>query len=196
MASFTFSCKVKDLGKFEARLGRLFRPTVQEALRRSAQRTVRLLRQMTSEKQIRDMGRFRRGWHWERINWDRVRIKNRAKHWVFVEKGRRRNRRMPPAKPIVAWARRRGILRQGQIINFNTASGRASVRQTATQRRRDEAAVYPIRRAIGKRGIKGRPVILSEEFRARGPAIFRLELRRSLDRALRKAAKAGGGGVP
>lgn len=81
---------------------------------------------------IKDLGTFQTGWRY-RAAFNRLYLENVAAHAEYVERGRLPGGRMPPVSIISAWAVRHGM---------------------------PARAGWPIARAIARRGIKPRPVLL------------------------------------
>lgn len=82
-------------------------------------------------------------------------VANKARHAIFVEKGRRPGR-MPPVEAIREW-----LYATGTLSRPSASYGSARQRSRARIRRRMHINIMalPIARAIGKRGIKARPVL-------------------------------------
>lgn len=113
-------------------------------LRKAGPRVVALLQRRTdmappaSENGSRGAvhtGHYRRSWSARPVPRG-LGIFNDAPYSDVIERGRRRNRAMPPKEVIVRWAQRKLKLTE----------------------REAEAASFPIRRAIAKRGLRGRRV--------------------------------------
>lgn len=75
---------------------------------------------------------------------DMVLKMNIPKYGIFVDEGRRAGAKMPPIKPIMEWAKSKGLPR------FRSKSGRFL---------KNETRAFLIARAIGRDGIKPRPFI-------------------------------------
>lgn len=78
-------------------------------------------------------GAYERGWTYRRSSKGAT-VFNKMPYASFVERGRRRNSRMPPVSAILAWLRAKGL---GE----------------------DRGRAYLIARAIARRGIRARPVL-------------------------------------
>lgn len=157
--------KIKDFGKHQAALGQRFKKVVREAMQATGKEAVAFLQSRSRKKNIMDRGKFIDGWRAKQKAFDEVRVYNAAKHAIFVEKGRGRNKRMPPHRPIANWLRRRGVA---------VPSGK-----------RGQALTYPVRRAIGKKGIRARPILTSRI----NQLILRRKFRSNVQKALRKSVK-------
>lgn len=121
------------MGAFEARMVREFPALVRSYMERAGRDGCRLLQFMSYR--IHDLGSFRVGWRYSVYSTrmgSALDFYNKEYHAVFVLKGRRAGARMPPHQPIFDWVMRH--------IG-------------------DERAVFPIRRAIARRGIAARPVL-------------------------------------
>lgn len=110
-------------------------------------------------------------------------VYNDSPHAIFVELGRRRDRRPPPIGVIARWLIQKRIVRLPKVKSSLTPSGQAR----AAKRRRSRLAAarsmaYVIARAIGKRGITGRHIL-------RGVVIdMRHELQANVNTELARAA--------
>jgi hypothetical protein len=98
-------------------------------------RGVELLAEETRRQGIHDRGTFKRGWRAKRVGM-RVEFYNAAKHARWVLEGRSPGARPPPSDVIAAWLRRRGY-----------------------SRKEASRMAFVVARAIGRRGIKPRPVL-------------------------------------
>jgi hypothetical protein len=83
-------------------------------------------------KGVKFRGDYQHGWYGQ-VDGNTLTVANKAPHMVFVERGRRPNKRQPPTSAIEPWCLAKGMKKD---------------------------AVFPIARAIGKRGIKPRPLFL------------------------------------
>lgn len=129
-----FNIAPKDLGRYEKALGRaLAKGKILGVMKKAANKVVAKLR--TNTKSVWYRGEYAMGWYAEPTS-DGLKVGNIAPHWWLVEFGRRPGKRMPPHKPIEAWATHHGISRR---------------------------AVYPIRRLIARRGIAARKYIALTE---------------------------------
>lgn len=84
-----------------------------------------------------------------------------------IERGRRRNRAMPPVGAIKAWSKRRLGLSEKEA----------------------ETAKFAIAKAIAKRGLQGRRVLTSKNTTSEVTRVVMLEVRASVKAALAAAAK-------
>lgn len=172
--NLSFTVSPRNFGKYEARLGRKVKPMVLRITRQWGRDTVRELRTDTARRNVVHKRRFLRGWVAKRVNWHRMRVYNRAKHAIYIEAGRRKGAKMPPARVIVRWAREKGILAK-------MARGRT------LSRKQETALVYPIRRAIAKRGIPAKKFVTSLRFRMRQQKKLERMVRSEFEKALRGA---------
>ena len=109
-----------------------------------------------------DTGKYRRSWRVTNIA-NGCKLYNSSPYADVVERGRRRGRKMPPRRVIEAWAQRKLGLSSAQA----------------------KQAAYPIARAIGRRGLKGRHVEQSAR-----PQVMRIvmrEVKLEIAKAMRKA---------
>lgn len=107
-------------------------------------------------------GEFNRAWKAEGTDYG-ARVYNDRPYAGVIEGGRRPGSRFPPMKLVARWAQRRLGLSEKEAAR----------------------AAYPIAKAIAKRGLKGRKVMLNSL-----PQIykdFRVELEKELDREMLKA---------
>ena len=143
------------LGQFERKMGKRIVPAIRRADRRAAPQIVGLLKKLSLP--IKDRGKYQRSWFRKYRKPYGVTVGNRSKHATFVERGRRPGR-MPPVGVIRGWLKRRG---------------------------RPQRLAWPIARAIGRRGIKARPVMYSEKFRRGAAKIYLDYLEREMRWVLR-----------
>jgi hypothetical protein len=143
--------QVRDWVEYHRRLGGAkMRAAVRKGMARAGKEAVRELQRRTAEIPIWDLGRMHAGWKAQQKNWNTVLVYNRARHTVFVERGRRPGARPPPVDAILPWVRRH-IQLDGQ-----TRSRRGSDPY--------RAVAFLIARAIGRRGIAPRPVLTDQDF--------------------------------
>lgn len=155
-----------DLGKWADRLGRSLRPTVRRGLRAAGAAAIPILQAATSKYPIHATGKFARGWRAEVEAWDRLLLRNAAPYSLYVEMGRRAGARMPPVAALMPWVR---------LV-------------LAVPERRVRLVAFLVARAISRRGIPARPVLLSAQTQKRLAAAMKTEL----VAALREAAKGAG----
>lgn len=106
-----------------------------------------------------DTGAYFRGWKVTHLP-NGARVYNATAYADIIERGRRRGRRPPPSKAIELWARRRLGLSAKEA----------------------KAAAFPIARAIGRRGLKGRRVLASAKLPMM--KVVMAEVRREVRKAL------------
>jgi hypothetical protein len=144
------------LGKLEQGIARQMRATrIAKQLRGAGREITQYLRSRSTAVYYK--GDYRTGWY-GRVLRSTLTVGNKAPHFIFVEKGRRPNRRMPPVGIIREWVLTKGM---------------------------KAGAAFPVARAIGKRGIKARPFFLRPTTQARMDRIVEQRLNRWLDKVIR-----------
>jgi hypothetical protein len=151
-----YSIKPNLLGRAEKRLARQFRATRVERQLRAAGAEIKKYLQARSSG-VYYKGDYSKGWY-ALVYRSTMVVGNKAKHWIFVEKGRGANKRMPPVSIIREWVIAKGM---------------------------EASAAFPIARAIGKRGITARPLFLLPTTQRALDAIVDKHISRWFDRVLR-----------
>lgn len=128
-----------QLGRIEKRLADQARAFIRTALEQVRPPAVALAKERTLELKVYDLGRVYRGWYTTHVTYDTVLLKNRARHTMFTESGRRAGARPPPASALVGWVRR----------------------HFAVDDRQARGLAFVIARNIARRGIKARRVATS-----------------------------------
>lgn len=124
----TVNIKPSQLGRYEQELaGKLKKTTVSRQLKLAGDKVVSYLR--SGSAQVKGAtGQYSTGWM-SRRRGNALVVSNKAKHMIYVEKGRKPGR-MPPPSAIRRWATSKGMKAD---------------------------AAFPIAKSIAKRGIKARP---------------------------------------
>lgn len=123
--------KPGQLGRFEAKLAKSFRTENVTPFLQHAGNEICLMLEAKSA-QVSYRDVYRRGW-FAKVFKKTLHIGNDAPHWYYVEHGRRPGR-MPPINVIREWTIFRGM---------------------------GANAAFPVARAIGQRGVRGRPLIIT-----------------------------------
>lgn len=129
----SFNTDPRKAGVFERKFAQNLRSGQRPYLQRAGRKIVRYLR--VASRGVHYKGRYRKGWY-AKVMATKLKIGNKARHAIFVEKGRGAGKPMPPLGVIAQWAQDKGIPKE---------------------------AVYPIARAIGRRGIPPRPTFYTRE---------------------------------
>jgi len=152
--------KPKDLGKFEKKFPEELAAMNRKALHEMGWVAKKLLQDLSVNVHWR--GIFRYGWIFVTTP-TTLRIWNREDHAIFVEMGRKPNKRPPPAGAILPWVK-------DHFVNADIGLARK------------------IARNIGIRGIKARPVMTSPDF----AKAIEIALSKKLNTAWEAAAKKAG----
>ena len=104
------------------------------------------LKRATQDAKIRDLGDYERGWRWDNLRdfgktprgTIGVRVYNLRRYAVNVEMGRRPGAKPPPHYVLIGW-----------VMRHLNPDSPAHAKQIA----------YLLAKAIGRRGIRGRPVL-------------------------------------
>lgn len=150
----TRTIAVRDLGRFERRLGSAYPAAVRAAMWRGAKAAVMALASVPN--QPFDLGGYSSGWAALPTPTGVV-VRNRAPHAVFVEMGRRPGARMPPASALAGW-----VIRHWGVspVVRGSKGGRFRSNRDAVM-----DAAWMLARAIGRRGIAPRPLLMAPNMR-------------------------------
>lgn len=178
MPVITINIGPENLGELEREFGEGVKHTFFRALRRSQEPVRSFLRMATTGAGIPPSGSksgrasFSDGWRTE-VYWDSsepaMQIWNAAMHALFVEKGRRRKRRQPPAEAIIPWIQR--------WLNPDPEKLRS--------------VAFLVARSIGRKGIRARPVLLNKTVQGSLAEIVNRVVNSELDDLTRRAARRG-----
>jgi hypothetical protein len=149
--------KAGQLGKFEGRFARELKNAQLRAMHAVGKAAVRML--AFASKDIKDLGTYQVGWRYQAA-FTKLFLRNIAAHAVNVERGRRAGAAMPPLAPIRAWALRHGM---------------------------SASAAWPIARAIARRGIPARPVLLKPENQRSIKQVWQAAMKGAVGDAARRA---------
>jgi hypothetical protein len=166
--ALTYTIRAEDLYRDTKRLDEATRAAIAKAQVKAAKESLALLRLRTlntppaspnGEVGAVASGKFLRGW---RISYSgrQVILSNVARHAVFVEGGRRPGARPPPSSALLAWV----TLKLG-------LTGKQA-----------QSAAFLIARAIGRRGLRPRPVMTAPSVQRSLLAIHRRALYSVLSR--------------
>jgi hypothetical protein len=143
--SAKFKVAPKDLGRYEKRLSAgVFKRAVKEGQMEAAKASLHLLQQRTRTappasanggRGAVDTEAFLKGWKVESSGLETA-VRNRAKHAVFVEEGRKAGR-PPPVRALIPWVRRK-LGPPTELLG---------------------AVAFLVARAIGRRGLWGRFIL-------------------------------------
>ena len=158
----------KNMGKWAAALGRRLQPVVRRALQAGGRAALPILRDATARYPIRATGAFMRGWRAEMSSWDKLYLRNIAPHSIFVEMGRRPGARQPPVMALIPWVR---------LV-------------LGVPEERERSVAFAVARAIARRGIQARPVLMSEQTRARANRVVQQRLAADLSAEVAKQVAA------
>ena len=165
MKEFTLS----ELSKRLRKMPKLIRDAAERGIRRGAQLSLAAYQRSGDSAPPASVGgspgafntgAYRRSWKVRNVPGG-ARIYNAQRYADVIDKGRRRGRAQPPTSAIERWAQLKLRL----------------------SREEAHAAAYPIARAIGRRGLKGRRVMSRANPKAR--AIVVREMRAEVARAMR-----------
>ena len=160
MPRVTVRVSPRALGRMEKKLAAGFRrQRVVVALRAAGRWMVMWLR--AQSRDIVYKGAYRDGWY-QRVRGATLVISNSAPHFPFVEYGRRAGKKQPPLKPIRDWVISKGM--------------------------RADAA-FPVARAIGRRGIRARPLFTKASTQKRIESEVNRRLLRWFDQVLVRSAR-------
>jgi hypothetical protein len=148
---------IGEMGKFHERYSRELASARLRAMHKVGKAAVRMLH--FASREIKDLGTYQTGWRYQTA-FNKLYIRNVKAHAVFVERGRRAGAAQPPIAPIRAWALRRGL---------------------------PASAAWPIARAIARRGIPARPVLLDPKIERGILSAYRAAMAGALTDAARRA---------
>lgn len=148
-----------DLPRYYRRLGERMLPAMRRGAIRGALRAVSTLQRATSAAGVFNTGYYKRAWTFSPIE-DGARVYNQAPYAAVIEYGRRPGARFPPRNAIIDFAQRK----------------------LGLSRKEAERAAFPIARAIARRGIRGRFVLVGALPQIKSD--FFEEVLKELDRAM------------
>lgn len=155
----------ENFGRLERRLGDGVRAVVQRGMRATGRDALKILRDQTALARIPAVsGGYVNGWR-AQLRGDELRIFNAAPYAVYVEGGRQPGARMPPIDALIPWVRK--VL----------GAPEDRIRQVA----------FLVARAIARRGIRPRPVMMKPVTRELIRKAFLRNMDREITRALRSA---------
>lgn len=155
----------KDLGKYETALGRKLPFVMQKGIMEGGKRAAAHLA-LLSEQRVSDFtGKFNRGWVAERVPHG-VAVRNKAPYAPYVELGRRPGK-PPPAGVLEPWVEK--------VLSVPPP--------------RSKEVAYLVARAIGKHGIRPRPVMTAPGQLTKMVEIVNKALMMRLDKALAESAR-------
>ncbi len=178
MVAVTRTISVRDLGRYERRLGAALPAAIKAAMWRGARAAVMAIASVPN--QPRDLGGYAAGWAAMSTPTGVV-IRNRAPHAIFVERGRRPGARQPPAAALAGWV----IRHWGVSPVLRGKGGKFRSNRDAVME-----AAWMLSRAIARRGIAARPLLLAPNMRDFTRVVVDREVKRALDALL------AGGDVP
>ena len=168
----TIKMNPKQFAQFQQRVTKDAKASLIKAMRLAALDAIPILQQATVNAPPAspggnvgavDTGGYRQAWRTRPIR-NGVEITNLRTYADVIEEGRRPGAQMPNVTDIERWARRK--------LYASLGKGQAGPRMSARARANAaKAAAYPIARAIGARGLRGRHVMGS----ARPDIIKRME---------------------
>lgn len=153
--------KPSMMGRLEKELAARLPETTRIGFEQAGHIGVGMLQRASAD--IHDLKKFQTGWM-KFANATHLRFWNREQHAINVEGGRSPNRKMPPHQVLLEWCQRHGI---------------------------DERRVFAVRRAIGRRGIAGRPVMTAEAMQKDLAEVVVERLRYNWAMSIEKAANRG-----
>lgn len=183
----TVNVPINNLGKAEKALGRkVLRAALKDAVKEAALTSVIILRRRTVEKNIRHKYRMAQGWQAKGLRWDSATLYNKARHAIYVEQGRRPHQKRPPLKAIETWLR----YKTKKVVSAKTEGGITVVKRGGRSKLRGKEIkhqAFLVARAIGRKGIKARPVMTEEKTQKAISRVFIVRVNRALSFAFAKA---------
>lgn len=144
------------------KLGKVGREAMQKGMLEGAQKCIPVLIDKAAEEGVFDTGNYRGKFRAYKTP-NGVVVANEATYAGVIDLGRRRNKKPPPRDVIARWA----------------------MRKLGLSKKEADQAAFPIARAIGKKGIKGKKIMTG--LRETLTKIVRAEAQKSVKEAYERA---------